>query len=205
MKLPDYTSSIINIGIQEGGIESILPKSISEKEMDKILLFVSSEEKGKILDNYLLIEKGNNEYKKKYSLVNKENIYVLKQIDKQKVKELEDNIRIPIAMVYALENTNIEEIIGKIGEQSEGTKEEYSQIINMLPKGSDIFTVLSVLKQEQVNQISEEFKKQYENLEESMLNQRAKAYLQEQYKNIGIDVEDMQIKYIAKTGAKMIG
>lgn len=201
LKLPDYTSSIINVGIQESGIESILPESISEKEMDKILLFVSPEEKGKILDNYLLIEKGNNEYKKKYPLVNKENIYVRKQIDKQKVKELEDNIRIPIAMVYTLQNTNIEDITNKM----EGEKEEYSQIMSMLPKGSDIFTVLEVIKPEQINKISEEFKKQYENLEGSMLDQSIKVYLQEQYKNIGINIEDMQIRYIAKTGAKMIG
>ena len=41
LSLPSYTSDIVNVGIQQGGIDEDIPDAIAEKEMDKLLLFVS--------------------------------------------------------------------------------------------------------------------------------------------------------------------
>ena len=59
LSLPDYTSNIVNVGIQQGGIENAAPKVIRKSELDKILIFVNSDDKDKILDNYELLSKDN--------------------------------------------------------------------------------------------------------------------------------------------------
>lgn len=38
LSLPAYTSDIVNVGIQQGGIEDQIPEAISVEEMDRLLL-----------------------------------------------------------------------------------------------------------------------------------------------------------------------
>ena len=42
LSLPAYTSDIVNVGIQQSGIDETIPDAISTEEMDKVLLFVLS-------------------------------------------------------------------------------------------------------------------------------------------------------------------
>ena len=57
LALPDYTSSIVNVGIQQGGVENAVPEVIRKSEIDKITLFSSLENKDKVLENYNLLSK----------------------------------------------------------------------------------------------------------------------------------------------------
>ena len=52
LALPDYTSKIVNIGIQSGGIDNAVPNLISKKDMDLMLSF--SQENNRILDYYTI-------------------------------------------------------------------------------------------------------------------------------------------------------
>ena len=56
LSLPDYTSKIVNNGIQSGGIEKAIPEFISVKDMENINLFVDENNKNTILQAYTLIE-----------------------------------------------------------------------------------------------------------------------------------------------------
>ena len=42
LALPDYTSSIVNVGIQQGGVENAVPEIIRKSELDKITIFIVS-------------------------------------------------------------------------------------------------------------------------------------------------------------------
>ena len=57
LTLPDYTSKIVNVGIQNGGIENVAPEVIRKSEMDNMLIF--TEEDDKILESYEEISKDN--------------------------------------------------------------------------------------------------------------------------------------------------
>ena len=72
LKLPDYMSEIVNVGIQSNGIEQVTPNAISEKSLQLIKYFMSEEEIKLIEDNYIKIDKGNEEYINKYSLLNED-------------------------------------------------------------------------------------------------------------------------------------
>ena len=52
LTLPEYTSKIVNVGIQQGGVENACPEKIRKSEMDKILLFTTDSDK--IVENYTL-------------------------------------------------------------------------------------------------------------------------------------------------------
>jgi len=56
LALPDYLSKIVNNGIQQSGVENAVPKAIRQTQMDKLLTFVSADDKALVLDSYLLVE-----------------------------------------------------------------------------------------------------------------------------------------------------
>lgn len=81
LTLPDYMSKIVNIGIQQSGIEDATPEAISSSTMEKVLLFIPQSKKDEILSMYELVTKTSSDYesyKKKYPISSKEDIYVLK-------------------------------------------------------------------------------------------------------------------------------
>ena len=67
LKLPDYTSKIVNTGIQAGGIETAVPEIISKDDLETVLMF--TENKEDITNNYTLVGTELTEYEQK--IVNK--------------------------------------------------------------------------------------------------------------------------------------
>ncbi|MBE6140307.1 MAG: ABC transporter ATP-binding protein [Firmicutes bacterium] len=52
LKLPEYTANIVNVGIQQNGIESATLKYLSEEVYEKIMLVNNNENKEKIANSY---------------------------------------------------------------------------------------------------------------------------------------------------------
>ena len=52
LSLPDYTSKIVNVGIQQKGIEDGVPDTIRKESMEHLLLFLDEEEKAEVEDVY---------------------------------------------------------------------------------------------------------------------------------------------------------
>ena len=112
LSLPQYTSKIINVGIQQGGIENIVPIVIRESTFDKILLFIDEEEQLILKNSYIKLEKelltseGYNKYLKKYPLIKKENIYKLKSINKDNLQKLNSLLLKPILLINGINSNN---------------------------------------------------------------------------------------------------
>ena len=45
LALPDYLSRIVNVGIQQGGVEEALPEAVRQSTMDNLVLFMTAEDK----------------------------------------------------------------------------------------------------------------------------------------------------------------
>ena len=54
LSLPNYMSNIVNIGIQQGGIEDTVPGAMSEKFYNLLKLFMSDSEQELFDKNYKL-------------------------------------------------------------------------------------------------------------------------------------------------------
>ncbi len=106
LSLPDYTSKIVNVGIQQGGIENSTPEVIRETSMQQILSLTENDDE--ILKNYTLISKENlskeeyTKYQSKYPIIEKENLYVLNNINKETQEELNELMAKPLIMTYTL-------------------------------------------------------------------------------------------------------
>ena len=108
--LPDYTSKIVNTGIQSGGIETAIPEIISKKDMENLNVFTQDDEA--ILQNYTLVgkEPSKKEQKiiKKYLGKNYEietnEIYVLKDIDKEQRQQFEEKMATPLMHLATITN-----------------------------------------------------------------------------------------------------
>ena len=108
LTLPDYTSKIVNVGIQNGGIEDVAPDVIRKTTMDSLLLF--TEDDDKILSDYKEISKenlDNKEYEKlvkKYPELENEALYKIEKIDSKKQDELDNIMAKPLMVLSMLEN-----------------------------------------------------------------------------------------------------
>ena len=91
LSLPSYTSGIINVGIQQGGIEDSVIKRISSAEMQKLLYFMEKDEAEAVTESYTLDSSGN---------------YTLNDITNEQKEKLDDIFRIPMFLAYSMENTD---------------------------------------------------------------------------------------------------
>jgi ATP-binding cassette subfamily B protein len=91
LALPDYLSRIVNVGIQQSGVENAVPEAIRQSQMDKLMIFMSAEDQALVLDSYLLVEPTSPEaeqYIEEYPALADEPIYVLQDVDQAELDAL---------------------------------------------------------------------------------------------------------------------
>ena len=96
LSLPGYTSDIVNVGIQQGGIEESVPKAISKEKMGQLFMFLDDASKQEVLGDY---EEDETTYDKA--------AYVLKesvQKDEEKYNNLKDLLSMPMMACTAMES-----------------------------------------------------------------------------------------------------
>ena len=199
LSLPDYTSNIVNIGIQQGGVENALPKAIRKSELEKLTMFMDSKDKKEVENNYKLLDKNDlsqseyDKYLKKYPDLKNEDIYTLNIKDEKNTDEINNIMGKSILIASGLEE-NKADILKQMSAQG-------------LPvdKNTDIVDVFKMMPQEQIQGIQKEMTKKFDDLPESMITQAAVSYVQNEYKAIGMNTDKLQNNYILVAGAKMVG
>ena len=199
LSLPDYTSNIVNIGIQQGGVEDALPKAIRKSELEKLTMFMDSKDKKEVENNYKLLDKNDlsqseyDKYLKKYPDLKNEDIYTLNIKDEKNTDEINNIMGKSILIASGLEE-NKADMLKQMSAQG-------------LPvdKNTDIVDVFKMMPQEQIQGIQKEMTKKFDDLPESMITQAAVSYVQNEYKAIGMNTDKLQNNYILVAGAKMVG
>ena len=205
LRLPDFTSRIVNVGIQAGGIETAVPKVISKKNMEDLLMF--SNEDDKILENYSLVgntaskeqEKVINDYLGKDYELKEDTIYVLNDINSEKEDELSKILSDPLMEYSVVTNEETENkiknaFISKV-------PEEQKQILENM----SVLEILKTMPEEQRNIVLSEFTKQIDNMESSIKEQAAVTEVKNLYSKMGIDTDKIQNNYILFQGLQMLG
>lgn len=201
LALPDYLSQIVNTGIQQNGVESPVPTAIRQSEMNKLVLFLSEEDKTTVLNAYTLVEQGAANYDEieaTYPALAEEPIYVLNDVSKTEIDQLSTIIAKPLLVVAALEKAMADpEAAAQMGG---GEGFDFSRI----PPGMDVFTVLGQLPAAQRDQISSAINERFATLGDKMINQTAVVQVKAEYEALGMDVSQLQSHYILRTGAIML-
>ena len=219
LSLPTYTSNIVNVGIQQSGIENATIKAIRESEMNKLTTFMNDSDKEKVLDNYKLVNKDNlskeefNNYKKEYPIIKKESLYVLSTKDKDTIDKLSDILSKPMLIVYNMENSSednkiSDSMISKMtGQNNMSANMDKSQMAKFMDDNGDfdIFAYINAMPKEQKKEMLSQIDEQFVNLPDAMLGQGAIKFVKAEYKAMGVDIDSIQMNYIFVTGLKMIG
>lgn len=189
LSLPGYTSDIVNVGIQQGGIDTAIPEQISVEDMDRLFLFVSEQDQKTVLDAY---ERDTDTYESE--------AYVLKDgilKDEKRTDKIGAILSKPMMLVTVFSS------------DSEETKEMTDAMFASLPKemlseDMTVFDVLSMMPEEQRAQMVTQIGEKVDEMPETMLEQAATIYLKEAYKNLGMDTDKIQTGYMLRTGGKML-
>ena len=175
LSLPDYTSKIINVGIQQKGIEDGVPEKIRESSLENLQLFMSQEDKTEI----------SNAYKQE------DGIYVLHDdITKEERENLNEIFCKPMLMLSGFSS------------DSEESQEMRSQM--GIPEGADPAEVMAQIPSEALAGMTEEMDEKLKDMPESILTQAAVSYVYEEYADMGEDVDVIQMKYLLISGGKML-
>ena len=210
LKLPDFTSQIVNVGIQQSGIENVAPEVIRKSTLDNLQYFTDDYET--ILENYEIVEK-NEKNIKEYPLLESEEIYKLKNISKSELENLNNIISKPLMTLSVMSN---EETANKIKEKMQSTNAESSQEIEqsqmaqmqalstVLENGT-LMDAIKVLPEEARESMLKEVKEQIDSMSDTILKQGAIAAVKNEYEAIGVSTTSISNKYIIKTGLQMLG
>ena len=127
LKLPDYMSDIVTNGIQYNGISENVPKAISEKEMNKLSLFVDD------LDDIYTLANKDREYKVANQVVSfKENVYILNE---DYDGSLDNELSKGMTYVFLAEKAGVDDDTFKMLENNPSLKEQYLENFNEYVSG----------------------------------------------------------------------
>lgn len=216
LSLPVYTSDIVNVGIQQGGIEDEVPRQIATEEMEKLLLFVSEDDQQTVMDAYT---EDNTSYKKE--------AYVLKDSvaeEENTMENLKDILQIPMMMTSGIESGS-----DTTKRMEDKLKEQMSQgMAQSMPQGADqtmpegmpqsesqtesqavslddmsMFDLLKMLPAEQRATMVEKIEEQMSEMPDTILDQASVSFCRSAYKDLGMNMDQTQIHYLLKTGGQM--
>lgn len=232
LSLPAYTSDIVNVGIQQGGIEDEVPKQIAVEEMEKLLLFVPEDDQQTVTDSYT---EDNTSYDKDADVL-KDSVAE----DEDAMKDLKEILQIPMMMTAGIESGSdttkqmekqLKEQMKQGMAQSQSAQQSAAQ---ELPEGmsqeeaqkmaqaqsaqqgaasqaqqaaaledASMFDLLKMLPAEQRSALVDQISEKMDDMPDTILDQAAVSFCKSAYKDLGMDTNQIQIHYLLKTGGQM--
>lgn len=175
LSLPDYTSRIVNVGIQQKGIEDGVPEKIRVSTMDSLRLFMDEEAVADTEAAYM--EDGD--------------LYVLDpHVDKETREKLNEDFGKPMLILAGLTEG---------GEETEGMLSAMG-----LPEGTDPLQAIMQMPEEARNQMTSAMEEQIGEMPESIVTQAAVSFVRAEYEAVGEDVDAIQMDYIISAGIRMV-
>ena len=192
LSLPTYTSNIVNVGIQQSGIDEEIPENISEEEMNRLLLFVSEDDRQDIQDAY---EKSSESFDYDGEVLTlKDSV----ESDNEKLDALTEKMKLPMMLTVGFENGS-----DTTKQMEDQLKEQMSQVPGI--EKMSVFDIFGMMDDTQRAAIVDKITEQMDKMPDSILDQSAISYVKSTYEQIGLDTGHMSTVYILKTGAKMLG
>jgi ATP-binding cassette subfamily B multidrug efflux pump len=201
LALPDYMSRIVNVGIQQGGVEEALPEAVRQSTMDKLVLFMSAEDKTAVLDAYTLVEPSSAQaadYIAKYPVLETEPVYVLKTID----KDLADRLNIVMGKSFLVVST-LQQVMDDPSKAS-SLGQNLGFDLSKIPAGMDLFAILQTLPESQRTQMRDKINQQFDAMGPDMIAQAAVVPVKAEYAALGMDTGSLQNRYILRIGGIML-
>ncbi len=206
LSLPTYTSNIVNVGIQQSGIDESIPKTIAEEDLEKLLLFVPSDKQETVRAAY---EEGKyGAYR--YTGEGSSEILRLSETvldSEEKLGELSRILAKPMMLVSGFDSGSDmtkqmeKQLKEQIQKQMAGIQEQAP-----LPEMEEmsVYDIFAMMPQEQREQMVSAITEKLDDMPDSILEQAGTAYVRTAYEHLSIDTDKISSAYIRSTGAKML-
>ena len=207
LALPDFTSKIVNNGIQAGGIETPIPDVLTKENMELIKIFSSENDYNSIIKNYRLVgdiqTKDEKEKIEKYFgneyQISANQIYTLNNINEQEKNKLISVLTSPLmGLGTILDEEKSNDIKAKM---LENMPEPQKQMLTNM----SLVEIIKTTPKEQISKILEQFNTQIEAMPDSIKEQAAVSSVKVIYEKQGIDTGKLQNDYIFMSGLQMLG
>ena len=204
LALPDYTADIMDTGIMQKGVDRVSPKVISESSMNDIMLFAKDEEKAVIDRSYELIDSiSDTDTLPLKSKTSSEKVYKRTADDKDKLDELDKAMQTPMAVCAMAKQMKLDEM--QQGDAAQGAPQGQQMSPEMLEKLKGK-TMLDMLKMSGSGiSFRESMSEKLKDMSDMSMSQSAKAFVQQEYEALGVDLNKLEKNYLWTAGLKMLG
>ncbi len=201
LALPDYLSRIVNVGIQQGGVESAAPQAIRATQMERALLFIPEADHERLLGSYTLVQPGASQssaYIAQYPALANEAVYVRNAVSAEELAWIEPLMARSLLAVSAIEQALVDP--AKAAAMGQSASFDLSKV----PPGTDLFAVLGRLPAAQRAQMQQGVEKQFSALGENMVSQAGVRVVKSEYEALGMDISKLENSYILRIGGIML-
>lgn len=179
LTLPDYTSKIVNVGVQQGGIENAAISEVGEDTLNTLVLLMDKSDAKYIMNHY-----------EKTDTYKGEDIYELKE--DSNVDKISSIMAKPMMILsYASQEAN--------------SSSDSDTVSFDLPEGVSLSQALSMMGDTEREKMLQQIDKKIKDIPDTIVDQAAVSYVKAEYQRIGVDTDHIQTMYILKVGLIMLG
>ena len=220
LALPSYTSDIIDVGIQNSGVEHVVPEKITEEEM-QTAQFIMTDDEADVWKNL---------YKEK------DGYYELKDLSEDKLNQADEELTVPLIMNYQMSAMEVDTFKKSIAAQmgmdeaqlADMSVEQIGQMMHMELESFmqekedddgntktvecvDVRSVFSALLQsgamtkDQIFSMRDDMEDTIDAMGSSLVKSMGVAYAVSADKAAGVDINQVQKDYLWMSGLKMVG
>lgn len=201
LSLPNYMSKIVNIGIQQGGIENAVPEVLRSSQLERMLLFLTPDEQAAVRAAYTPLEPSSPAYDRLIrhfpAAVSGETLARV-DLTPEQIETLNPLSGRALLAVSMLEQAASDPAKAAALSQQSGMD------LSRLPAGADVFALLHQLPPERLQQMVSIVRARFDALDSSMITQAAAAAVKTEYIALGADAQKLQTAYILRIGGKML-
>ena len=176
LSLPDYTSKIVNVGIQQSGIEDSVPEKIRKTSMDSLKLFMDENDKETVDSFYE--EDG-------------DNLVLKNDVTSEERDKLNDILAKPM-MIAASFLSGSDEVTAMLSQMG-------------VPEGTDPMQAITMMPKEALDAMTGKISEKIDGMQDSIITQAGVSYVKSEYEAMGEDIDAIQMHYIKMSGVKMLG
>ena len=185
LSLPTYTSEIVDVGLQQNGIKDNVPDQMRTETVEKLSLFMTKDDEQMFRDAYETDDE----------------MVFCKKLDQTERETLGDTLSLPMVMMYSMNHA---------GEAAAQSEDAMPQLTTELPSLDQMLTLIEqgMADKEEIRskllETEDAMLEKYGNVSDSIIDQIAVQFVAEEYEACGLNLHDIQLRYLWKTGLIML-
>lgn len=194
LSLPRYTSDLVDVGIQQGGIDRPSPSEFTADTFEAVCMLASPDEEGVIRSSYDEVSDGS---------------YAINEKGLDNRDELDEALAKPFAEAHFARSESAQQRDGSV--EGEDTSVGKQRVSDAQGEGSYDFDALldayraNAVSKEEVSAFVAQAESALAGIDDPIIEQQAIAAAKAEYEKLGYDMGSLQMSYLFSIGAKMLG